>query len=315
MNIIPFKPFPVFGVRRILPALAAAALFLCFLYPLQHQDKTGWADYMGDWMHVPLTFLLILVLLPVTEHLARRHTVRLLLALLLPVLIELAQKGTGRDAEVVDAVLGVLGGLAAVPWMRQRRIARWLLVTALTATLIPPVLLLHHEMVKQQSFPVLSVWTAPLAPLEWDYRGCKGVLVQTPERSLLVEMDGTGESYPGLFTIEHIQDWSDFKTFRAQLVSEEQSPMHVWIRFDDRPGHPRYRDRYQILFALTQGVNHVAVDLESKLVSPAGRKLNRAHMYRYGFFLEDAAGDQRFRINDIRLQHAVNTGSIPAVLD
>ena len=97
------------------------------------------------------------------------------------------------------------------------------------------------------------------------------------------------------------RDWTGFHQLCFDLYLTGGEERSIWVRADDQPGYPPYADRAQSLVSLSPGANSICLDLDTFLVTPGGRALDRTRIMRWGMFYETAGTEGSFFLDHVRL--------------
>lgn len=223
--------------------------------------------------------------------------------------LEVLQLGVGRELEIKDGLVGMLGeGVAwmaiAAPWRLHRKIAAATAIIGLT--LIPLGLVVYDSARIHRSFPMLAEFDDHLELGRWAGEGTDIDLstlhVISPPAALSLKLsEEMPEPYPGVFTTVFPPDWSGYTQLQMHVHIETERAV-FWVRADDRLDYPPYPERGQIFTHVTQGWNRLTFDLKKLLSRPDGQPLNTGHIVRFGFFLDELEEGRPVYIDDIGLQ-------------
>jgi hypothetical protein len=229
------------------------------------------------------------------------------------VILELLQILTHRDPDLMDALFSILGGWSAVllwyslhTWHRLLAMgARALVLLLAVAACVPSLLILADRAYAHASFPLLASFEGRSEIGRWWENECRlsRVAMQNThgKKALRVAVARPCRAYPGLFMTDVYRDWSAYRQLCFDLYLTGSSERALWVRADDRSDYPPYGDRAQTLITLVPGANSICLDLDSFLVTPGGRSMNRSRVMSWGMFFESAQGGETFFIDNIRL--------------
>ena len=84
------------------------------------------------------------------------------------------------------------------------------------------------------------------------------------QKSLKMELYPS--SYPGITLNKFNPNWSNFTVFMFDIYNEEQVPLHLAIRIDDKK-NPSFNNRYNHTIILNPGMNHISIPLDSLITT------------------------------------------------
>lgn len=228
---------------------------------------------------------------------------------LLSALIELIQPLAGRSHSWTDFINGFTGILIALLYLAQSR-----LLIPLT---LASILLAFHPAWKEFAamhwrathFPLLADFESDTQLPLWVGSGLGHVPNDQPERtrqhashgewSLRVTTPNKG-TWPGVRLLNGAQDWRG-KTALAFDIWNPGPPFTLSIRIDDDFPHKHHQDRFNSLFPLVPGWNHITIPIIEIETRPKNRRLNLAAIQRTIFFVDKPKAEHTFFIDHIRL--------------
>jgi len=264
-----------------------------------------------DLLHFPLFLAVTLLVLRsgVALRAAGPRNVRVVAALALTAAcVEIVQPVLGRTGQWTDALIGVLGVLAA--WALRASVGGGRRTVCLGAAFLcavaacaPAAGVALDRARARREFPVLASFEHALELGRWEAAGCTLRRVASGEgrsgRSLEVLVSGD-EPYPGIFLKEMPAGWAGYSRVCCRVDSTSEGGVVLWLRADDRQSAP-YSDRFQQAFRLKPGLQRLCVDL-ADLCTPEGRRLDLGHIRTLGFFLEDARAGDILSLDDVVLE-------------
>lgn len=255
----------------------------------------------------------------------RAYVAAFVLAAVAGVLTEIAQIGTGRDADPWDVVRDVLGassfllfaatldgGLTewrARPWVPLRAILRVTAAAVLALAFVPLAVVGICYGFRDAAFPHLmdfeSYWEGRFVDTR-DARVTLGYLPEPwtdPTRLVGVVTFGPG-AWPALDLVEPYPDWTGYDRLTLKVWSELADPVTVSVRVDDH--HPeadeRFDQRFQTSLEIVPGENAISIPLSDVRDGPSGRRLDLAHVRRVILYASRVERPFTLYVDDIRLE-------------
>lgn len=306
------------GSNRFPPGLAVAVLVLVLvvlLMPLAWPWDGRLLKALENASHIPLFLVAMLAALSLIQ--PRIHWVNFwkLLAGGVGVAmgVEVVQAVTGRDPDVGDAFYSALGCWAAVLLWFSTHTARrglilgaWLLCSlVLVPCVLPASLILADRAHARLSFPLMASFEGRSEIGRWWPNGVRlsRVTHQVTQgrHALRVSVPRAKTTYPGLFMADGVRDWRGYRQLCFDVYLSGGSERLIWVRADDRLGHPPYAERAQTQLSLMPGANRICLDLDTFLRTPEGRPLEAAHIVLWGLFFESAQSGDSLVLDHIRL--------------
>jgi len=290
-------------------------------HPFNESERT----YKAFWNTGHLYFFAILIWL-VLQHPALQHksvfrllAMSVLISLISGGMIEVIQLAVGRDMDIGDVLLDVLGGLlgcliillqtvAFKVW--QKRLALLAVMLVLLLAYIPFLILVYDDYLIKNNFPVIADFESTFEKSRWygvnvQSLSIDDTTVRSGEHSLKSEF-ALGE-FPALelegFTDD---DWSEYQWFKLSLFNDQPEPVEVEIKVYDRQhqaNNYRYSDRFNRVLRLQQGWNDFAVPVNEILNAPEGRRMDPTEIYEFSIFLYKPIKPLVLYVDDIYLSH------------
>ncbi len=117
-----------------------------------------------------------------------------------------------------------------------------------------------------------------------------------------LKMEVYPSSNPCLGLNDFQPDWSGYSVLKFDIYNQENIPLRLTIRIDDKKDIPPYRNRYNSTVALNKGANHVSIPLNSLVTSDAKRKLNLSRIERVLIYLEQSRVKRTLYLDNLRLE-------------
>jgi len=107
--------------------------------------------------------------------------------------------------------------------------------------------------------------------------------------------------YPGI-TLNHFNpDWSKYTLLKFGIYNEEQLPLRLTIRIDDKK-NPSYSNRYNHTIILQCGMNNISIPLTNVGTSGTGRKINLTNVQKMILFLSSPKEKRVIYLDNVRLE-------------
>jgi hypothetical protein len=301
--------------------LAAALFFTLFLIPLRFGLHSDLRERLLDAAHTPAFATLAWYLLrhlPAAWTQTRRLSVTLAIAVVLSIGIELLQGWSGRQASATDALYSVAGAFLAVLghclWPRGfgSRFAFILYSAWICAGVVLPAWRIWGALCwREAAFPLIadfeerSEFRLWLATIPWDNPyastvspSVRGVSHGAQSARVAIE---AAPGYPATRLYLADQDWSAYQTLAFDVFNPGE-PFELSVRIDDSYPAPRHNDRYNGVFPMARGWNHVRVPLAEIQRAARDRPLNLTAIRRLIFFLDQPKTPRVFYLDWIRLE-------------
>jgi hypothetical protein len=308
-------------MRFVPVAIVAAVLVLILSFPVPPGQSRFIVDFL-DAGHAPLFGVAALILLRTAPRrrkgAAREYLLVLLVAALIGILTELAQRVEGGDAEARDVVADVLGAASflAIHWTLTHKSAspfRWPLrlaaILALLAVFWPPALSGMATLHRNSAFPVIlnfeSIWDSswcrpdaakfevvPAPPGAGKPAGdMMGRLTFEPVDVSAFVMD---ETYP---------NWRGYRQFAFTVYSEQTTTVPLTLRISDRRGHKDGASgRYETPLTIVPGINKIVIPLATMEGSPAGPRMDMTAIHRIVLLASHPQSAFSVYVDDFRLE-------------
>ena len=119
------------------------------------------------------------------------------------------------------------------------------------------------------------------------------------QKSLKMELYPS--SYPGITLKNFNPDWSKHTILKFGIHNEEQIPLRLNIRIDDKK-NPSYNNRYNNSIILKCGINHVSIPLNSLRTSGTDNKIDLTNVLKMVLFLSSPEEKRVVYLDNIRLE-------------
>ena len=270
---------------------------------------------LGHLLYFALLTGLLLRWSPVARlSLARQWIIILFITLLLGASIELLQIGTTRSPDTWDVLRDLIGSLMALVFgssgpklqpANWRLSLRFFVLALVLAQLWPLAKSLTDEAIARHQFPLLSGFETPFEIDRWS--GNAGLSVETVtsiSAGRLLKLSLTTEQYSGVSLNYFDGDWTSARTLKISVYNPDANPLKITCRIHDlqhTDGYEEYEDRYNRSFILTQGWNHIEIDLEEVEQSPATRSIDMSRIRGLGIFVVSLPAPRILYLDDVRL--------------
>jgi hypothetical protein len=284
-------------VRLFPVVIVAIVLVLILSIPVPPGQSRFIVDVL-DAGHAPLFGVAALLLLRTAPR-ERRGTPRqylfvLLVAALIGILTELAQRAEGGDAEMNDVVADILGAASflAIHWTLAHRAAafRWFLrfaaIAGLLAVFMPAILSGMATLHYYTAFPVLLDFQSI-----WDSRWCRSDgakfdIVPAPPGTGKPGSDRMGritfEPYDvSAFIIEgSYPDWKGYRQFAFTVYSELPTDAPLILRIADKRDKNHFSESFETHLTIAPGINKIRIPLAALEAAPGGRRMDMTAIHR-----------------------------------
>jgi VanZ family protein len=248
------------------------------------------------------------------QSLPRQWIIILLITLLLGSVIELLQNETTRTPDAADVLRDLIGSLLALTFgslgskLRpvNRRLVLRIIVLALTLAQIWPLITsLIDEAIARDQFPLLSGFETPFEIDRWS--GNAGMSVETMASiasGRVLKLSLTTDQYSGISLNYFDGDWSSARALKIDLYNPDINPLWITCRIHDQrhtDGNEEYRDRFNHSYLLTQGWNHIEIDLKTVKQSPANRSMDMSRIRGLGLFAVKLRAPRIIYLDEVRL--------------
>lgn len=230
-------------------------------------------------------------------------------------LVELVQYGTGRESALADMMYGWMGCLAGGFLCRllyHKNRSRWSMImipVLFSLSLVYPVAISLDQVRQAGMFPELSRFEGLLERSRWTVTDCS----ITAEEGWAVTA-GEHAEYPGLFLRHVSRDWSRADALCLDLTVSGEAPLGFWVRWDDLPNEPPYRERFQKYFILPPGYHELRIPRIDLEVSSGGRRMELGHVEAFGMFFDRHQEGRTVRLHRLRVETSGSDNKLPVSL-
>ncbi len=109
--------------------------------------------------------------------------------------------------------------------------------------------------------------------------------------------------YPGIDFQEMKHDWSEFHSLRMDIFNPAEEKVNLSIRIDDRESGPEYVSRFDTVFELKQGMNHISIPTKSIRTNIHHRPLNLKQIKRIIVFIMNNTKQRELYLDNMRLEN------------
>lgn len=246
--------------------------------------------------------------------LIRQWTIILLITLVAGVTIEFMQSGTGRTPDTGDVIRDLTGSLLVLVFGLSRSALRpvsWrisLQVSVLVLLLVqlwPLTKTLIDEAIARQQFPILSDFETPFEIDRWGGNARHSVqTMPSISQGRLLKLSLTTNRYSGIVLKHFDGNWRSFRTLTISIYNPDAAPLDITCRIHDLPhtdGYEEYEDRFNRSFLLTQGWNHIEIDLGEVKESPVNRSMDMSRILEVGLFVMSLPAPRTLYIKNVYL--------------
>lgn len=220
-----------------------------------------------------------------------------LISLILGILIEWAQAGSKRTADIFDVGRNVIGALVAISFLVPAdskipksyfRILQALTILLVIFVLIPIAKATADEWLAREQFPILSDFETPFEIDRWSGNTTISIdhKIHSHGRSSLKAILDTSP-YSGVNLKYFPGNWLNYKYLQLSIFNPIEEPIKITCRIHDKlheEGEQSYDDRFNKSFLIEKGWNLIKISLEEVVNSPKNRKLNLGQIQGVGIF-------------------------------
>lgn len=324
---------PIATGRRLAPFLVVCAIVVGLvaaqLVVLPGQTRL-WTEFKNAG-HIPLYGVVSLAVLWLSTEFtgtSRDRYFHYVIAIAAVIIIgagtELLQILLSRDADLVDFVRNVVGGVAflAIFSTRDARLARdWkrlgecakrvtvgtaaILLLAASAQVLDRSAAYVH---RAYDLPLLLSFGSHWSRLFLEVKDATLEVTEAPSRWYPTASGKVGRltlrkgAYPGLWVNEPYPDWSGRRFLRFGIYSETTEPVRLTLRIHDFLHSNEYRDRFNTSLRVLPGANSFRIALDSIRTGPAQRELDIRNVAAIGLFAANPAHAYTVYINGFWLE-------------
>jgi hypothetical protein len=242
-----------------------------------------------------------------------------LVALFLGILIEWAQAGSKRTADILDVARNVAGALAAISFLvpangkipkSRFRILQTFTIFLMIWVLFPIAKAITDEILAREQFPVLSDFETPFEVDRWSGDAAISIdheIHSQGKSSLKAVLNPT--LYSGVKLKYFPGNWLNYKYLHLSIFNPHKEPIKITFRIHDRlhaESKQRYDDRFNKSFLLMEGWNLIKLSLDEVVKSPKNRKLNLGQIQELGIFTMRLPIAKTIYIDNVYLSENIN---------
>ena len=322
------------GKRNLQAAmlLVGAVGAMVALHRIELPVNTYLWQAIGNASHVPLFGLLALAVLGISVRVLGsalpnpylHYVVAVATIVLLAALSEYLQISSSRDADVMDFVRDVLGGVSTLglyvtldramdkSWAKARRytkttvrVGSLLIAIVAFASMLSWVIAYSY---RGQIFPSICSFESSFETRFLMTPGANLKLVPAPDGWA----EATGQQvgrltlqpvrHAGLTINEPYPDWSAYSFLCFDIYSENRDLVTLVLRVDDVSHNGHYNDRFNEGIVVRPGLNRYRIPLREVRAAPVGRKMDMNHVVAIVLFAMDLTEARSIYVDDIRLE-------------
>jgi hypothetical protein len=238
--------------------------------------------------------------------------------------IEAAQYFGPRDADLVDFLRDIIGGVAALfivlSYDRTTReelgwsgwypvVTRWLGVVFIALSCVPPILCGVAYLQRNSAFPQIAAFES-----RWErwFVGIRPGARITPvdatevwvgnETGRVMRIDFEGNRNPGLQIREPVPDWRGYQYLGFTVYSPLSAPLDLFVRINDAYHDNTYDDRFNTALSVLPGMNTMRIPLEAVESGPVDRLMDMASIQSVTLFLIEPPEPVTLYVDDMHLE-------------
>ena len=319
--VINFAKWRNLGLNRTAILLIPVVGILALMFFIGGPDYYSPRSYKHFWDlgHIIFFALLTYLILSLWKNLANKSLLGqgawiFAITLLLGIIVEIGQTGTGRSPNPGDMMRNFLGSaLILFFWAPSRkkisklklRTLQLLAATIFVIGLLPLSAALIDEWMAERQFPVLSDFENPLEVYRWVGDAKFGIsrdIVSHGRSSLRMRLNTT--MYSGVALKYFPADWKGYRALEFSVYNPSSELLKITCRVHDRQhirGPELYSDRFNRAYQLTQGWNSIKIDFEDLSNAPESRHMDLSHIQGFGIFAVQLPQPRTIYLDYIRL--------------
>jgi VanZ family protein len=131
----------------------------------------------------------------------------------------------------------------------------------------------------EKDFPVLSSFESPFEMTRYSGKGStlNRIRLHATEGKYSLKADLNAGLYPGISMDSLHNDWRGYTTLNFDVFLEGTTPLDITVRINDRKHNEEYEDRFNKVFHIFPGKNHILINLDEVKTAPKGRYYE--HLY------------------------------------
>ena len=310
-------------------SVVVALLFLLLTVELEIAGRSVIFNLLWDYSHVfvfmIISFSLLIVLnyrrQPIDSWSVRSFVEVLLVSSALAILTEFLQVGMRRDADLKDALLDFSGIFLVVfgllLWkkkgvLRQKKTLkswlRLLYIIVLLVIFVPFGYALSSNILQylryEKMFPLIASFEKKWELSRWATNNNATMAISDDiysEGQASLKVSCFPSEYPGVRLKHPPRDWSGFEYFSLDIINDMKTPFSLTIKIDD-DNSTNYYTRFNKLFFITPGVNHLNIFTGEILSAPSKGSLDIKKVRRVVFFCWNPNSTVTFYLDNVRLK-------------
>ena len=226
----------------------------------------------------------------------------LLITSILGILIEILQSDFGRDFDLNDFLMDIIGALIgfSLSPLSINILTRYAMLVSLAAFLliksIPWFQMLADEMDVKRQFPILSDFESAIEATRWSGDAkisTTNEVAFSGKHSLRVDL-GTSE-YSGIILRNFPKNWSDYQALTFEIYNPDGT-LEISVRLHDQ-AHTHYRRK----FTLSSGWNPIKIEFKDLSTSPEVRKIALESVDTLGIYVNEQQTPRTIFIDSVEL--------------
>lgn len=236
-----------------------------------------------------------------------------LLAIGVGIAIEFVQRFVGRDSSWDDVLHNLFGVWLGLFWGQKPTRPVWLL-RCISLLLVTPAfwLVIYSAMadiVMREQFPLVNSFESRF---ELEQVHAHPLFAKTQQVNSLhthgaygLQVELGTQKYAGLSLIGPYGDWSGYQFLQMDFYNAESEPLELVLKVSDTThdkGTNRFDDRFNRKVVLTQGWNHISIDLNDVRRAPRTRVMQMDKISGLALFVMQLPEPRVIYWDNIRLQ-------------
>ncbi len=167
----------------------------------------------------------------------------------------------------------------------------------------PILTLLIDTWKMEKDFPVLGSFESSLEMSR--YSGQDGIQdrirLHATEGIYSLKSQLNAGLYPGISMNYLHNDWKGYTTLTFDVFLDGTTPLELTVRINDRMHNDEYLDRFNKIFQVIPGINHISIRLDEVKTAPRGRVMDMADIVKISVFAYKLKGPRTVYFDNFRL--------------
>ncbi|UCE24388.1 MAG: hypothetical protein JSU74_14065 [Candidatus Zixiibacteriota bacterium] len=313
------------AVTLLLIILVLTMVAAVLMYELPF-DTRLWIEIQNAG-HTPIFGIVSLLVLGISSRLLgtvfSKRLVHYLVALVVTALLglfsEYAQIDGPRDADIMDflrdiaGIVSFLGVSVCVDRKvnlragKLRGIILTVAILSFIATMVPVAYWSTVYLGRNATFPVICDFDSYWGKRFVGTNNAALSIVRAPrditdDTTSVGQVTFGGDDYPGLEILEPYPDWRGYRQVSFEVLSPEDSSVHLSVRIEDQSHNGEFEDRFNRTVLVKSGMNKISFGLADIRSAPSTREIDLASMGAIHIFAARRDSGLTLYFDNIRLE-------------